>query len=201
MLSVHLYIPKRLANLLLVFRMQRLTRRLHRCVATGLAVPMAEEEEEEEEDMAAAAATGGTNADAPLAADMADDLMEVAVIVSDPLLAILLLGTETTLPEETIVMPPVVAEGRKPPRQGGPVPDTRIVLLGGPLRIRSRGENVIVRSIGAIGEETLLFIWSSVCFVLLCVIVRNQERLHRNTMRDLSSILQERRDKSLLRYL
>jgi len=200
MLSVHLYIPKRLANLLLVFRMQRLTRRLRRCVATGLAVPMAEEEEEEE-DMAAAAATGDTNADAPLAADMADDLMEVVVIVSDPLLAILLLGKETTLPEETMDMPPVVAEGRKPPRQGEPVPDTRIVLLGGPLRIRSRGENVIVRSIGAIGEETLLFIWSSVCFVLLCVIVRNQERLHRNTMRDLSSILQERRDKILLRYL
>jgi hypothetical protein len=156
------------------------------------------EEEEEEEDMAAAAATGGTNADAPLAADMAADLMEVVVIVSDPLLAILPLGTETILPEETIVMPPAVAEGRKPPRQGEPVPDTKIVLLGGPLRIRSRGENVIVRSIGAIGEETLLFIWSSVCFVLLWVIVRNQ---HRNTMRDLSSNLQERLDKSLLRYL
>jgi hypothetical protein len=124
---------------------------------------MAEEEEEEEVTAAVAVTT---------AVDMTvDDLPEedmaavdLTVVVVEIVLLLDIPRTGITLPEEMMdmppeevegtSMPPEEAEGKIMPRQGDRVPDTTIVRLGGLLLNHPlRGETVIVRSIGAIGER------------------------------------------------
>jgi hypothetical protein len=122
-------------------------------------------EEEEEEVTAAVAVTTAVDmiVDDPPEEDMA--AVDLTVVVVEEIGLLLdILRTGIFLPEEMMdmppeevegtSMPPEEVEGKIMPRRGDRVPDTTIVRLGGLLLNHPlRGETVIVRSIGAIGER------------------------------------------------
>ena len=119
--------------------------------------------EEEEEVTAAVEVTTAVDmiVDDPPEEDMAAvDLTvveEIGLLLDIPRTGIILPEEMMDMPPEEVEgtsTPPEEVEGKIMPRQGDRVPDTTIVRLGGLLLNHPlRGETVIVRSIGAIGER------------------------------------------------